>query len=62
LAVNVYRERRQGARAELRPAAQLAELGVTKSQRNRLQKFSALDDEAFEARATGAKKRPVNSP
>jgi N6-adenosine-specific RNA methylase IME4 len=46
-------------RIELRPATQLADLGVTKTQSHRWQKLGAMADEAFEARAAGAKKQAV---
>jgi hypothetical protein len=42
-------------RIELRPATQLADLGVTKTQSARWQKLARLDEAAFEKRVTDAR-------
>jgi hypothetical protein len=56
-------ERDPGGRGkiELRPATQLSDLGVSKTQSSRWQKLGAMDDEAFEARAGAAKRQAVAS-
>ena len=48
-------------RIEFRPATQLADIGVSKTQSSRWQKLGAMDDEAFEARVSTAKRQALAS-
>jgi hypothetical protein len=48
-------------RIELRPATQLSDLGVTKSQSSRWQKLADLPEPAFEAHVTETRKRLEHS-